>query len=115
MGTASASFSPASRDVFPTLSPPDSSAYLCNIAVDPAFRRRGHARRAVAAAEVLAARLGFGSATLHVRLGDDAARLLYESGGWQEVEADSWLVKLRGITPRALLAKDLWVERVPPR
>ena len=95
-----------SRDTFQTLQPPEDDAYLCNIAVDPKFRRQGMARKMLAACEALAAARGFGKFYLHVRLGDDAARALYVSSGYREVDTDSWLLKLRGITPKALLVKD---------
>lgn len=106
VATASISFHPDSRDTFQTLQPPDADAYLCNIAVDPKFRRRGLARRMLAACEAMAADRGFGRFYLHVRLGDDAARALYETSGYREVDTDTWLLKLRGITPKALLVKD---------
>lgn len=106
VATAAVSFDPISRETFQTLQPPDGDAYLCNIAVDPGFRRRGVARRVLAAAEGLAAAAGFPRFYLHVRLGDEAARGLYDSEGYREVGADSWLVKLRGMTPASLMVKE---------
>ena len=44
---------------------------------------------------------------LHVRLGDEAARSLYDTNGYHEVAADSWLVKLQNRTPNALMCKHL--------
>lgn len=107
VATAALSFHPDCRDTFLSLSPPDSEAYLANIAVDPLFRRKGFARSILAACENLAQDRGFERLYLHVRLGDEAARTLYESSGYQEIDADSWLVKLRGRTPTALLKKEL--------
>jgi ribosomal protein S18 acetylase RimI-like enzyme len=107
VATASLSLAPASREAFPTLSPPDSAAYVCNVATDPAFRRRGLARAALAAAERLAAAAGHEDVFLHVRLADAPARALYASAGYAAVAEDNALARLRGITPRALLAKRL--------
>ena len=105
VATAAVSFDTLSRDSFLSLKPPDDQAYLCNIAVDPSFRRQGVARRMLAACETLAEERGFERFYLHVRLGDEAARALYDSSGYVETGADSWLVKLRGRTPTALLVK----------
>ena len=41
-GLAALSFNSATRDQAPTLRPPDTAAYLSNIAVDPQFRRYKH-------------------------------------------------------------------------
>jgi ribosomal protein S18 acetylase RimI-like enzyme len=105
IATASISFHPDSRETFQSLQPPDNDAYLCNIAVDPKFRRQGVARSVLNASESLAAKLGYPRFYLHVRLGDDAARSLYESSGYTVVDEDSFLVKLRGRTPVCLMVK----------
>lgn len=107
LATASISFDPISRDTFQTLRPPDHEAYLCNIAVDPKFRRRGIARKMLVACEELTKSRGFRTLYLHVRMGDEGARALYESSGFVEVDSDSWLVKLRGMTPSTLMVKSL--------
>lgn len=107
MAIASLSLTRATREEFPSLQPPDNSAYLCNMSVDPAFRRQGHARRMLAACEALAAARGAAELHLHARLGDQPALGLYESAGYEVVDSDSWLVKLRGQTPRALMRKGL--------
>ena len=78
------------------------------MAVDVKLRRMGHARLMLAAAEALAAARGFPYIWLHVRLGDDVARVLYASSGYTVVEQDApLLARLRGITPRALMRKQL--------
>jgi ribosomal protein S18 acetylase RimI-like enzyme len=105
VATASISLHPDTRESFLSLKPPEEDAYLANIAVDPSFRRKGIARAMLHACEQVAVARGFQRLYLHVRLGDDAARALYETSGYAEVLADSWLVKLRGITPTALLCK----------
>lgn len=106
IATASISFHPDSRETFQSLQPPDSDAYLCNIAVDPKFRRRGIARKMLAACEALAAKQGYKRFYLHVRLGDTAARSLYETSGYVVVEEESFLVKLTGRTPVCLMVKE---------
>lgn len=78
------------------------------MAVDPKLRRRGLARLMLRAAEALAAAAGHPALYLHARLGDDPALRLYLSSGYQEAERDqALLARLRGITPRALLVKQL--------
>ncbi len=106
IATASISFHPDSRETFQSLQPPDNDAYLCNIAVDPKFRRQGIARQMLRACEEIAAAQGYTRFYLHVRLGDDAARSLYETSGYTVVDEDSILVKLRGRTPICLMLKN---------
>jgi len=106
IATASISFHPDSRETFQSLQPPDNDAYLCNIAVDPKFRRQGIARQMLAACEALAAEQGYKRFYLHVRLGDVSARSLYETSGYVVVEEESFLVKLTGRTPVCLMVKE---------
>lgn len=78
------------------------------MASDLKLRRRGHARLMLAAAEALVAARGYDALWLHVRLADAAAQALYASSGYSVVERDnSLLAKVRGITPRALMRKQL--------
>lgn len=78
------------------------------MAVDPKLRRQGLARAMLAAAEPLAAAAGHPALYLHARLGDEPALRLYLSSGYREVQRDQpLLARLRGITPRALLVKEL--------
>ena len=87
---------------------PHCAAYLANMAVDGKLRRQGHARLMLAAAEALVAARGFTSIWLHARLADAAAQQLYLSSGYGVVEQDNALLaKMRGITPRALMRKQL--------
>ena len=72
-------------------------------------RRQGLARLLLRGAEELCAARGFRHICLHARLQDAPALALYAGAGYQEVQRDSVLVRLRGIMPRALLRKE-----VPP-
>jgi len=107
VATASLSFCDTSRENFKSLSPPDDAPYLCNIAVDPSFRRKGLARQMLSHVEDYCREHGWNNIYLHVRLGDEAARALYDTSGYQELAADSWLIKLQNRTPNALLCKQL--------
>ena len=57
-------------------------AHIANIAVDPAYRRLGLARRLMQHVLARAARQGLSCATLEVRAGNHAAQTLYESFGF---------------------------------
>lgn len=59
-----------------------SSAYVFQLQIEPAQRRRGHARAAFEAMEALAAGLGATSIGLHVFAGNEAAQALYRSLGY---------------------------------
>lgn len=59
------------------------SAYIYDVRISPAFRRRGHATRALLAAEDEARRLGFSSIGLHVFGHNDGALALYEALGYR--------------------------------
>lgn len=107
VATASLSFCDTSRESFKSLKPPEDAPYLCNIAVDPSFRRKGIARRMLTHVEDYCRQHGWSSVYLHVRLGDDAARSLYDTSGYKEMDSDSWLIKLQNRTPNALLCKQL--------
>jgi hypothetical protein len=61
----------------------------------------------LAACERRAAATGKRDVYLHVRLGDGAAAALYAAAGYEEAGRDSWVVRLAGTTPRALLHKVL--------
>ncbi len=107
VATASLSFCDTSRESFKSLKPPEDAPYLCNIAVDPSFRRKGIARRMLTHVEDYCRQHGWDQVYLHVRLGDDAARSLYDTSGYKEMASDSWLIKLQNRTPNALLCKQL--------
>ena len=77
------------------------------MAVDVKHRRQGYARLILKAAEALAVARGFPFIYLHARLGDEPAKQLYLSAGYEILQSDSYLVRLKGTTPRALMRKPL--------
>ncbi len=69
-------------------------------------RRQGYAKILLKACEELARGEGSRHLSLHARLSDEPAQQLYiASFGYGAVARDSFLAKLRGVTPRALLRK----------
>ncbi|MEP7282927.1 MAG: GNAT family N-acetyltransferase [Rubrivivax sp.] len=60
-----------------------SVAFVYQVIVLPAFRRQGHARRALQAAERLAHRIGHASMVLHVFAHNAGAQALYRSLGYE--------------------------------
>lgn len=62
--------------------PGGASAYVYDVAIVPAHRRRGHARRAFVALESVAAALGADSIGLHVHAHNEGARALYDALGF---------------------------------
>ncbi|MGB3426872.1 MAG: GNAT family N-acetyltransferase [Burkholderiaceae bacterium] len=58
-------------------------AYIYDLRIAPECRRRGHARRALAAAEGEARKLGLGGIGLHVFGHNGGARALYEALGYR--------------------------------
>jgi len=57
-------------------------AHVTNVVVDPTYRRRGIAKQLIAHILRQARKAGILCATLEVRAGNDAARLLYEGFGF---------------------------------
>jgi GNAT superfamily N-acetyltransferase len=90
VATVSLSFCDKTRENFRSLKPPDDEPYLCNMAVDPAFRRRGLATHMLKCAEEYCKSKGYRRMCLHVRLGDEAARDLYLSCGYEEIQSDRY-------------------------
>lgn len=82
-------------------------AYICNMAVDERFRRRGYGAALLAAAESVARLGGQREVYLHLRSQDLPARRLYEGAGYAQVARDSFLVGLVGMDRRCLLRKRL--------
>jgi ribosomal protein S18 acetylase RimI-like enzyme len=108
IGMASLSFNRDTREEFPSLQPPDDAVYLSNIAIDLSYRRQGYGTRMMEVCEEVARRRGTtGEMYLHVRLVDEGAEALYRCLGYETVDEDAWLVKLRGLTPRKMMRKKL--------
>lgn len=61
------------------------SCYVSNVAVFPAYRRRGCARQLIEAASALAKKLGAESISLEVRPSNKAAIALYTALGFEEI------------------------------
>ncbi len=64
-------------------------AYLCNLSVAPAHRRRGVARALLQTAEDTAAAWGCRSVVLHVDWQDAAACALYQRAGYRHVSLEA--------------------------
>lgn len=64
--------------------PPGRVVFIYDIAVDPAFRRRGHAQDALAAVEDYAREHGCIGVMLHVFGSNTGARALYLKAGYEE-------------------------------
>ena len=62
-------------------------AYICNVAVSPAFRRKGIALRLVREHIRRAAEAGMSEITLEVRTSNQPARELYEKCGFEQIGA----------------------------
>jgi len=92
VGTVELSFAPSTRTRSLTLNPPEDGAYLCNMAVDEGFQRRGYARAMLSAVEDIVQLAGYRRVWLHVRLKDEAARGLYQQAGFRLEKEDCWLV-----------------------
>lgn len=59
------------------------SGYVYDVAIDPAHRRRGHARAAFIALEDVARELGLSDIGLHVFANNSGAQALYRSLGFE--------------------------------
>ena len=67
VGSVDLSYTDASRTRHLTLNPPSASAYLCNMAVAAAYRRRGYGMAILRAADALTDMLGYPETYLHLR------------------------------------------------
>jgi ribosomal protein S18 acetylase RimI-like enzyme len=65
--------------------PPSSALYIDALATDPSARRRGVARALLAEAERMAREEGLRCVALDTALGNEPARALYKSAGYEEV------------------------------
>jgi ribosomal protein S18 acetylase RimI-like enzyme len=66
--------------------PPGRVVFIYDIAVDPQFRRRGHAQEALEAIEAYARDHGCVGVMLHVFGGNTGARELYRKAGFEETD-----------------------------
>mmetsp|Transcript_8889 Transcript_8889/g.22784 ORF Transcript_8889/g.22784 Transcript_8889/m.22784 type:complete len:372 (-) Transcript_8889:276-1391(-) len=107
IGTLELSFRPATRSAHMTLNPPTKCAYLCNMAIDPSYRRQGFGTKLLDAAETFVGLAGEDEIYLHVRLADEDAQALYLSAGYEILETDMWIARLFGVERRHLMRKKL--------
>ena len=107
VGTVEVSFDASTRSKHLTLNPPPDMPYLCNMAVEPDYRRRGFGAMLLEAAEAAVIRTGYRSMYLHVRHADPPAVQLYRKYGYLEEGEDWTLVQLLGLDRRYLLKKYL--------
>lgn len=77
------------------------------MATAAAHRRRGYGYALLRAAERLVRQLGESEVYLHLRVQDGHAAALYAKGGYQQVAADLFLVRLLGLDQRRLMKKAL--------
>lgn len=107
VGTVEVSFDASTRSKHLTLNPPPDMPYLCNMAVESDYRRRGFGAMLLEAAEAAVIRTGYRSMYLHVRHADPPAVQLYRKYGYLEEGEDWTLVQLLGLDRRYLLKKYL--------
>ena len=79
--------------------------YLSNLAVRQDCRRRGVARRLLAASEQQALDWGFRELYLHVMANNKSARQLYQHMGYQVQQAETTVLSLLNAQPQRLLLK----------
>lgn len=107
VGTVEVSFHQSTRSKYLTLNPPQDMPYLCNMAVEPQYRRRGYGAMLLDAAENAVLGTGYKSVYLHVRHADPPALELYRKYGYRE-EGEDWLiVQILGLDRRYLMKKFL--------
>ena len=107
VGTCEVSFSESTRSKHMTLSPPPDMPYLCNMAVNPDFRRQGIGSMLLDAAEEAILSTGYRSVFLHCRHADPPALALYRKYGYREEGEDWSIVQLFGLDRRYLMKKFL--------
>lgn len=94
-----------------SLRPRREVAYLSNLAVDPAYRGLGLAKRLVEEAERMAAKWGCRSVALHCDPTNKPAMRLYQALGYRkgaaQPEWDTYMLERRQL--------QLMIKRVPPR
>lgn len=106
-GVVELSFAASTRSQYMTLNPPEDRPYMCNMAISPDLRGRGYGFALLQAAEALVAQLGETELYLHLRVQDEPAAGLYKKSGYEEVAADTFLVRFLGLDQRRLMRKRL--------
>ncbi|KAL3148589.1 hypothetical protein ABBQ38_014020 [Trebouxia sp. C0009 RCD-2024] len=105
VGTVELSFAASTRARYLTLNAPVNCAYLCNMAVDANYRRRGYGNILLDAADDMAKIAGEKEIFLHLRFQDAAPASLYKQAGYVSDKADTFLVRLLGLDRRYLMKK----------
>lgn len=105
VGTVELSFAASTRARYLTLNAPVNCAYLCNMAVDANYRRRGYGNILLDAADDITKIAGEKDIFLHLRFQDAAPASLYKQAGYVSDKADSFLVRLLGLDRRYLMKK----------
>ncbi len=87
---------------------PPKRAYLSNLAVAPAYRRRGAANQLIETCESIALSWGYHRIYLHVMADNSAAQALYHQAGYRPCEVSNPILSGLGLRPeRLLLSKQL--------
>lgn len=107
VGTVELSFTQSTRASYLTLNAPAECAYLCNMAVDAEYRRRGYGNILLDAADDIADIAGQRDIYLHLRFQDVAPASLYKQAGYVSDRADCFWVRLLGLDRRYLMKKHL--------
>ncbi|KAA6417718.1 MAG: acyl-N-acyltransferase [Trebouxia sp. A1-2] len=92
VGTVELLFAASTRARYLTLNAPVNCAYLCNMAVDANYRRRGYGNILLDAADDVAKLAGETQIYLHLRFQDAAPASLYKQAGYVPDKADSFLL-----------------------
>lgn len=82
---------------------PPKRAYVSNLAIDKAYRRRGAAHQLLRASEKIAFSWGFHQIYLHVMADNLVARALYAQAGYQQCGVSNPVLSRLGLRPERLL------------
>ncbi|MEL6900250.1 MAG: GNAT family N-acetyltransferase [Cyanobacteria bacterium J06606_4] len=82
---------------------PPKRAYLSNLAISHAHRRKGAANQLLGTCESIALSWGFHRVYLHVMANNAAAQALYKQAGYQPCEVSNPLLSGLGLRPERLL------------
>ena len=91
---------------------PPKRAYISNLAISAAYRRRGVAHQLLRTSEKIAFSWGFHRVYLHVMADNPAARALYTQAGYQQCGVSNPVLSGLGLRPeRLLLSKQIGSKR----